>query len=78
MHIPLAKSSSTSMSCSAAMLYKAVTLYLLVFLLVSRRDDIVAGEDGASENEDIADDVRGEEKCCPRVERDRLVGYRYF
>ena len=41
------------------MLYKAVTLYLLVFLLVSRRDDIVAGEDGASENEDIADDVRG-------------------
>jgi hypothetical protein len=60
------------------MLYKAVTLYLLVFLLVSRRDDIVAGEDGASEKEDIADDVRGEEKCCPRVERDRLVGYRYF
>jgi len=59
------------------MLYKAVTLYLLVFLL-GRRDDIVAGEEGASENEDIADDVRGEEKCCPRVERDRLVGYRYF
>jgi hypothetical protein len=52
------------------MLYKAVTLYLLVFLLARRRDDIVAGEEGASENEDIADAVRGEEKCCPRVERD--------
>jgi len=36
------------------MLNKAVTLYLLVFLFVSRRDDIVAGEDGESVKEDIA------------------------
>jgi hypothetical protein len=49
MYIPLAKSSSTSRSCSAAMLYKAVTLYLFVFRFVRRRDDIVAGEDGDSE-----------------------------
>jgi len=54
MYMPLARSSSTSTSCSAAMLNKAVTLYLLVFLFVSRRDDIVAGEDGESVKEDIA------------------------
>ena len=37
------------------MLNNAVTLYLLVFLFVRRRDDIVAGEDEDSEKEDIAD-----------------------
>ena len=37
------------------MLNKAVTLYLLVFLFVRRRVDIVAGEDGDSEKEDIVD-----------------------
>jgi hypothetical protein len=52
------------------MLNKAVTLYLLVFLLVRRRDDIVAGEEGESEKEDIVDGVRGVEKCDPRVGRD--------
>jgi hypothetical protein len=52
-YTPLAKSSSTSTSCSAAMLNKAVTLYLLVFLFVRRRDDMVAGEDGESGKEDI-------------------------
>ena len=35
--VPLANSSSTSASCSAAMLNKAVTLYRFVFLLVRRR-----------------------------------------
>lgn len=35
------------------MLNKAVTLYLLVFLFVRRRDDMVAGEDGESGKEDI-------------------------
>jgi hypothetical protein len=56
------------------MLNKAVTLYLLVFLLVRRRDDTVAGEDGASEKEDMAGDMRGVERCYPRVKGDRLVG----
>lgn len=38
------------------MLNKAVTLYLLVFLFVRRRDDIVAaGDDGESGKEDIGD-----------------------
>ena len=45
-YTPLAKSSSTSTSCSAAMLNKAVTLYLFVFLFVSRRDEMVEGESG--------------------------------
>jgi hypothetical protein len=35
-NLPLAKSSPTSTSCSAAMLNKAVTLCLFVFLFVSR------------------------------------------
>ena len=37
------------------MLNKAVTLYLLVFLFVRRRDDIVPGEDGESGKEDIGE-----------------------
>lgn len=57
-YIPLARSSSTSTSCSAAILNKAVTLYLLVFLFVSRRDAIVVGEDEDSEKEDIVWEVR--------------------
>jgi hypothetical protein len=40
------------------MLNKAVTLYLLVFLPVRRRDEIVVGEDGDSEKEDIVDESR--------------------
>jgi hypothetical protein len=35
-----------------------VTLYLLVFLFVSRRDAIVVGEDEDSEKEDIVWEVR--------------------
>ena len=50
-YVPLAKSSSTSTSCSAAMLNKAVTLYRLVFLFVRRRDDMVAGDEGESGND---------------------------
>lgn len=42
---PLASSSSTSASCSAAMLNKAVTLYRFVFLLVRRR--MLPGELGS-------------------------------
>jgi hypothetical protein len=44
---PRASSSSTSTSCSAAMLNKAVTLYRLVFLFVSLRVD-PPGEVGGS------------------------------
>jgi hypothetical protein len=40
------------------MLNRAVTLYLLVFLFVRRLDDIVVGEDGDSEKEDIVDECR--------------------
>jgi hypothetical protein len=47
-HAPLARSSSTSTSCSAAILNNAVTLYRLVFLFVSRLDDMLAGELGVS------------------------------
>jgi hypothetical protein len=69
-YIPLARSSSISTSCSAAMLNNAVTLYLLVFLFVRRRDDIVAEED--SEKEDIADwgdaGMRRIERRYPRAE----------
>lgn len=45
---PLARSSSTSTSCSADILKSAVTLYLLVFLLVSRRVEMPPGEAGWS------------------------------
>jgi len=48
---PLANSSSTSASCSAAMLNKAVTLYRFVFLFVRRR--MLPGELG-SVNVDMA------------------------
>lgn len=58
--VPLAKSSSTSTSCSAAMLNKAVTLYRLVFLFVRRRDDMVAGDEGESGKDDIVDYEAGD------------------
>ena len=45
-HIPRASSSSTSTSCSAAILNKAVTLYLLVVRFVRRLD--AGGELGRS------------------------------
>ena len=44
--VPLANSSSTSASCSAAMLNKAVTLYRFVFLFVRRR--MLPGELGSA------------------------------
>ena len=45
-YAPLPNSSSTSTSCSAAMLKSAVTLYRLVFLLVRRLVDIPPGDWG--------------------------------
>jgi hypothetical protein len=58
------------------MLNKAVTLYLLVFLFVRRRDDMVVGEDDDSEKEDIVNQCRRctrIERCYPRVEREGSV-----
>jgi hypothetical protein len=61
------------------MLNRAVTLYLFVFLFVRRLDDIVVGEDGDSEKEDIVDECRigggcgMKERCYPRVERELSV-----
>lgn len=61
------------------MLNKAVTLYLLVFLFVRRRDDIVAGEDGVSEKEDMeTDGVRQGASCYLWVEQQRLIEYCRF
>ena len=61
------------------MLNKAVTLYLLVFLFVRRRDDIVAGEDGVSEKEDMeTDGVRQGASCYLWVEQQRLIEYCQF
>jgi hypothetical protein len=56
-YTPLANSSSTSASCSAAILNKAVTLYRFVFLFVRRR--MLPGEVG-SVNVDMAGAGRGE------------------
>lgn len=55
--IPLASSSSTSESCSAAILNRAVTLYRFVFLLVRRRT--LPGEVG-SVNVDMIWDWEGD------------------
>jgi hypothetical protein len=58
------------------MLNKAVTLYLLVFRFVRRRDDIVAGEDGESEKEDmVTDGMRQGARCYLWVERQQLIEY---
>jgi len=69
---PLANSSSTSASCSAAILNKAVTLYRFVFLFVRRRT--LPGEPG-SVNVDMGGDWEGNLQswpetgiCQPRVQ----------
>ncbi len=54
------------------MLNKAVTLYRLVFLFVSRRDETVTGDEGESGKDDIVNGWEGgacgfNDRSYPRV-----------